>query len=294
MKRGLSILFAIVVLALSVGLIYIQASGSKLLSVQTGSMTPAIAKGSLVVVNRVPKNQLALGDVITYASPSNPKMTVTHRIAQLPSSQNGNNFITKGDANNIIDDPISSQAIIGKVGYSVPFLGNFINVIRQPVGLAILIYIPALFVLVGEVRRLAEYYRKQKAYLSIERLGKKSELVLPSYMVAGLKLISGTLLVGIVLAAVPAFASLSSNTATLSNNSFGVGGGGSNEEHNNTYTCTVTNNNNVTVTNNSSQTSTSGSATTQNNTTGGNASSGNASNSNTSNVNINITNGTGC
>src|SRR4051794_22572106 len=78
----------------------LHALGWKVLSVQTGSMRPAVPRGSLVLVHHVPYSQLKVGDVITYANASQPGATITHRITKtykldgkIPA------YITKGDAN---------------------------------------------------------------------------------------------------------------------------------------------------------------------------------------------------
>ena len=119
-KRSLSVIIALMVVVLSFGLVYSQAKGSKLLSVQSGSMVPAIHKGDLVSVNHVPESQLAVGDVITYVSTSNSKKTITHRII---SKDNGR-IITKGDANTVADQPITDKYVLGKVRHSVPYAGH--------------------------------------------------------------------------------------------------------------------------------------------------------------------------
>src|SRR5476649_2056722 len=90
---GLSLLLVVGAGAAFVG---VQAHGGKLLSVQTGSMTPYIRKGDLVAVTRVPKTQLRVGDVVTYINPRNIKQTITHRIIALPSKANYQKFVVKG------------------------------------------------------------------------------------------------------------------------------------------------------------------------------------------------------
>src|SRR3989344_7441934 len=283
MKRSFSLLALLVLMVLGGGLVYIQATGSKLLSVQSGSMAPKIKKGDLVAVNRVPTGQLAIGDVITFASPNNSKKTITHRIVAVPTPKNGGKLITKGDANPITDAPISPKFVLGKVRYNVPYAGKLIDFVRKPLGLVLIIYLPALMVVAGEVRRLGEHYRKMRPYISPLKLRRAGQSLFRQKLALGAKLtVISVIVSGFVTW--PVQAMLTSNPVTLAGSSFSVvvppcsgsntninidGGGG---------------NNTVVVNNSNNQTATSGNA------TGNNATSGNVSNSNCTNINITITN----
>src|SRR5687768_12979668 len=88
----------VAVAALGIGLSTLLASGSKLLSVQSGSMDPALKKGDLVSVVRTPTRDLRVGDVITFTSRENSKQTITHRIVSVTGDMQGR-ITTKGDAN---------------------------------------------------------------------------------------------------------------------------------------------------------------------------------------------------
>lgn len=201
-------------IGLGAGLAYVQANGGKLLSVQSGSMVPHINKGDLVIANSVPSNQLATGDVITFISPANKNQTITHRIIAI----NGDNITTKGDANSVNDVPINKAAVIGKVGQTVPFVGFGLDFVRKPAGLILLIYLPALLIIIAEVKRLIVHYDKQRPYVIYGRRKPKAEPV-PVHTKAGrvLKVSAILLLVGLSVA-MPAQAALSSQ-ATLTNSS---------------------------------------------------------------------------
>ena len=101
--------------------------------VVTGSMSPAIEPGDLVVCRR--SADYAVGDVITFRSGAS---LVTHRIVgSTPDS-----YITQGDANNVADaDPVPHSAVVGKVVFTVPKLGTFIEKLRTPLGMTVLVLI---------------------------------------------------------------------------------------------------------------------------------------------------------
>jgi signal peptidase I len=216
--------FALCIVALAVaGVAYTKVNGAQLLSVQSGSMVPAINKGDLVTVTRVPASQLAVGDIITFKNPQNQKQTVTHRVVQLPSARTNGKILTKGDANSIIDAPVSPRSVLGKSDYRVPFAGYAVDFVRQPIGLLLVIYIPAMMVVWEEMKRLAQYYRTQQIY---RLAGAKIHLRLPKPSGSGggkKPFIAGAQTVGLCLAislaiAVPVHAAIR-NTATMTGNS---------------------------------------------------------------------------
>ena len=110
--------------------------------VVTGSMSPAIEPGDLVVCRRAA--DYAPGDVITFRSGAS---LVTHRIV----GETPDGFTTRGDANNVADtDPVPHGAIVGRVVFTVPRLGIFIEKIRTPLGMTLLVLIGfALIMLPG-------------------------------------------------------------------------------------------------------------------------------------------------
>lgn len=134
----------------------------KLLTVQTGSMRPGIDPGDLVAVTRVPADTLALGDVVTY-TPYGADYTITHRIVAIDEELGM--VTTKGDSNPSNDQPIDIEQLFGVVNYTVPFGGYIVDFVKQPIGLVLLIYMPALVIVISEVRRLAMHFKRIQPYL---------------------------------------------------------------------------------------------------------------------------------
>lgn len=73
------------------------------LAVQSGSMEPAIPTHSLVFVEEVPAEDVAVGDVITFQTPVSGRR-VTHRVVDRHRQAGKWYFETKGDANPSADD----------------------------------------------------------------------------------------------------------------------------------------------------------------------------------------------
>jgi signal peptidase I len=203
--QGLMTIAVAALVVLGAGLVYGRITHVQFLSVQTGSMVPVLKKGDLVLVTHIPYNQLAVGDVITFRNPNNPRSTLTHRIVALPSAATNFRIVTKGDANAVPDTPIVPGAVMGRVRHHVPHAGIIVDSVRKPLGLLILIYVPALAIIIDEFRRLVAYYKKQVYRVPWRR--PQSAGLHTGAVVAGTHAVAIVVIVGWVLAA-PAQAAL--------------------------------------------------------------------------------------
>ncbi len=92
-----------------------------MLSVESGSMAPAIPKGALVLIREVPYNELQIGDDVTFITTDG---FVTHRIV----GTSGESFVTKGIANAMEDPlPMGPESYCGKVMLALPVAGWLIQ-----------------------------------------------------------------------------------------------------------------------------------------------------------------------
>ncbi|MCR4263227.1 MAG: signal peptidase I [Candidatus Roizmanbacteria bacterium] len=118
--------------------------------VLSGSMEPSVKKASIVLV--VPQKTYAVGDIITLAESDNPDTTLTHRIRDITTQDGKTQYVTKGDAN---EDPDPEkrlpEKIIGKVVFSIPYLGYLVTFTRTTLGLILLIVIPATIIIYSEL-----------------------------------------------------------------------------------------------------------------------------------------------
>jgi signal peptidase len=134
----------------------------KVLIVLSGSMSPAIKMGSVVVVK--PASDYAIGDVITFGPMSKTKTPTTHRIYDIKVVDNNPVYITKGDANNAPDArEIKKTDILGKVLFSVPYVGFAVDAARKPAGFALIIIVPATMIIFDEAKKIYEEIRKRKS-----------------------------------------------------------------------------------------------------------------------------------
>jgi|GEM_PF-726009 len=219
-KQTLLALALIAVIGLTGLAVSALAHGAKFLSVQSGSMVPTLHKGDLVFGNRVPVRQIAVGDIVTYTNPHLLNgQPITHRVIQTPTMANGNHFVTKGDANPAADPPIAGRNIIAQTHGHVPYLGYLVDFIRKPLGLILLIYLPALTVIVAEIRRLMQYYKDMEAYRAVDV--EPHEPPSPgSRTVIRLSSLAPVVAILVPIIAVPTVHALTYNQVVLTGNSF--------------------------------------------------------------------------
>lgn len=124
---GLSVGMLVLVLGLGVLVVGIPALiGGTPLTILTGSMTPTLPPGTLVVVGPTPADEVGIGDVLTFQLESGKPTLVTHRVVgRSTDSRSGElRFITRGDANETTDAvPVMPVQVKGTVWYAVPWLG---------------------------------------------------------------------------------------------------------------------------------------------------------------------------
>jgi len=141
----------------------------RLLVIQSGSMAPSLKPGSMILV--WPKNQKMFspvdgpswpkfqkGEIITYSS---GKESFTHRITSIEKKEGKIFYQTKGDANPGADvEKISEDKVLGKVAFSLPYLGSFIAFTKTQLGLILLIIIPATIIVYSELLKIKEEIQK--------------------------------------------------------------------------------------------------------------------------------------
>ena len=111
----------------------------------SGSMEPTVLVNDLLLIQG--QHSYQAEDIITYISPKGS--LVTHRVVAV--TQNG--YIAQGDANNMPDDEIAAQRVLGKVVFVVPKVGSIINGIVSPMGIALLVCIYASVTLIRRIGR---------------------------------------------------------------------------------------------------------------------------------------------
>jgi signal peptidase len=150
----------IVVVALLLIVSVLPITGNyKIMTVISGSMQPAIKMGSVVMVK--PVADYKIGDVITFGPYSKTKAPTTHRIYDIKVEGGAPVYITKGDANNAPDArELQKKDILGKVLFSVPYVGYAVDFAKKPMGFALIIIVPAAIIIFDEIKKI--FYELKK------------------------------------------------------------------------------------------------------------------------------------
>ena len=157
-----SILVAAVVI-LAILLAGVRLVGFQVFTVLSGSMEPTYHTGSLIYVRQADREDIAVGDPITFRL--NGGGVATHRVVGLiPDEQDPavSSYITKGDANFSEDGrPVRYEDIIGKPVFTIPGLGYVANFIQNPPGTYITLCAGAILLLLVFLPDLLSDNRKK-------------------------------------------------------------------------------------------------------------------------------------
>lgn len=113
--------------------------------VLSGSMEPTFSTGDLILVKE--SDEFQVDDIVVYQTGS---VLVVHRIIEI----DGETAVTRGDANNVPDEPIALTAIKGTVLAHIPYAGTLVRLLKTPA---------VTFALVAAAILMVEFsFRKEK------------------------------------------------------------------------------------------------------------------------------------
>jgi signal peptidase len=147
------------VLGLVFGLLLAAAAplalGDHSYTVRSGSMSPAIDTGDIVLTEGISPLDARVGDIVTFKDPDGTGRLISHRVRQVHAAGGELRFVTKGDANNTTEHwAVASDGRIGRVVYRLPRLGYALFWADTPAGRIGLISMPALLLCVFGLLRI--------------------------------------------------------------------------------------------------------------------------------------------
>jgi signal peptidase len=153
----------IIIILLAPALIYVApflVGGSFSSIVMGGSMEPTIHVGSIVIVRSVKPEDVKVGDIIAFKTGESKTI---HRVIDKVVEGGSFYFRTKGDAN---EDPdpwiVKPEDVLGILYLVIPYYGYLIWFARTPFGIILFILVPAIILIVGEVRNILKLRRGVK------------------------------------------------------------------------------------------------------------------------------------
>jgi signal peptidase I len=130
--------------------------GHPMMVVLSGSMAPAIHTGDLVIddpVGAAAASHLQAGQIISFQAGAK---VITHRIEGVRVSGGQVAYVTRGDANNAIDQsPVLPSQIVGLYRTRIADGGYVLNALHQPLTLGLLLAAPVLWFISGLFFRAA-------------------------------------------------------------------------------------------------------------------------------------------
>ncbi len=185
--KWLSTLILVILVLIGIVLIGIFISGKvaqskgktppiSLYTIISPSMTPNIKVYDVVVVKTTDTSALQVGDVISFYSNNVyfDGKPITHRIVEKYNTEEGISYITKGDANAVVDNEyVYEQNIVGKVIFKIPALGRVQFFLASQGGWFIAILIPALAVISYDIVKIAKLVAVKNKINRIKKQGKE-------------------------------------------------------------------------------------------------------------------------
>ena len=129
--------------------------GGTSMVVRSGSMTPAIRTGDVVVVQPVAPTSAEIGDIVTFKDPDGSGRLLVHRVRAISRQGHYVEVITQGDANTVQESwKVAADGTIGTVLYRVPLLGFATNWINSDLGRIGLLIVPGLLLAISLLARI--------------------------------------------------------------------------------------------------------------------------------------------
>lgn len=130
--------------------------------VLSGSMEPTFSKGDLIIVQEA--SEFAVDDIVVFQDMNS---LVVHRIVEIQDGL----VVTKGDANNVVDDAVDVANVKGKVLCWIPAVGTAIGFLKTPAGIALIIGLAILLVILPDMSsRRKDDEERQRIIDEINRL----------------------------------------------------------------------------------------------------------------------------
>jgi signal peptidase I len=157
--RALALFCAYMAIGLAGGMLVAAAGpmafGMRPFTVLSGSMTPALDTGDMVVDSQIAPIDARPGDIVTFKDPQRAGRMVTHRLRSVSVTEGTAHMVTKGDANDTTETwTVPASGRIGRVAYRLPMLGYALSVTHGRNGKLLFIVLPALLFGVLELARI--------------------------------------------------------------------------------------------------------------------------------------------
>jgi len=154
----------IAVLGTYIGLQITLNTKTPMVAVASGSMSPALNIGDLVIVQGIPASNISRGDIIVFLDPTqNASDHTVHRVVGMQTLANGTTlFKTKGDQNEDEDSFwVPDDQVQGRVLYRIPYVGY---ITLDPTILVIILMVAMIVIVVWPEKGKRRRHRRRKKF----------------------------------------------------------------------------------------------------------------------------------
>lgn len=135
--------------------------------VLSGSMEPTFSAGDMIIVQK--SDDFEVDDIVVFQDKNS---LIVHRIIETDEDT----VTTKGDANNVSDEPVKRSDVKGRVIFCIPFVGKIVNFLKTPVGIAIVISATIALLEIPRIREKKKDAEQRRQILDeIERLKQENK-----------------------------------------------------------------------------------------------------------------------
>lgn len=131
------------VVACAIFLMGTRMLGYRVFCVLSGSMEPLYSVGDLIYVKPTPFSEIKVGDTVSFVL-NEDLVVATHQVVSIDAKNM--RLQTKGLTNDIPDDPIHYNNVIGVAKFALPKMGYVANFVQNPPGMYIAIAVGVVLV----------------------------------------------------------------------------------------------------------------------------------------------------
>lgn len=160
-NRSVRVFFGLMTACL-VALALLLATGHRALIVHSGSMSPSIDAGDVVIIKVLHPGEVNPGDVVTFRDPSRLDVLVTHRVSEIRRQGGSFAFVTRGDRNGGVERwSVDARGTVGRVVLRIANLGYWLSWVTLP-GVRLTLVVGAGLILAGVALRRVWFERGER------------------------------------------------------------------------------------------------------------------------------------
>lgn len=127
-------------------------TSTPLVVVTSGSMSPTLERGYLLVLQRQSPENIEVDDIIVFQASWHTEAPVVHRVIEREYVDGEYRYTTKGDNNQLPDHPYTVyEDIVGVVVSAIPYIGYITLILQEPGVLPLIILVLIVIIILPDV-----------------------------------------------------------------------------------------------------------------------------------------------